>query len=158
MSRQVISFMFLLFVNVLFSQNRINCDILESFETTRLFYDVDEIPRKVNRLYWKKFSETGWKKLDLPRRDKLRIANPSEEWNRTDLGDKNAQLIYGGKKGDQGFVFLKTKGILISCLIYDLQCGIVEVIASDLMTSELPVTSALNKLKMEISEHIDCSQ
>lgn len=151
-SRLTSSYFFILLASSLLAQSKIDCSIIESFDSDKVAFVVDEIPKKALKLYSKKYD------------DKLNIANHDEEWNSSGIvsyEDKNAQLIYSGSEGDKGFVFLKTGGlgILVTCIIYDLKCKMVENVAvSDPTISALPFDSSLPKLKGEISKYLDCAE
>ena len=157
------SLLLVLLSTLTYAQPSFDCDILDAFDSTKVSFNAKEIPRKVLKLYWKKYGKTGVSKLDRMKSGKLNIANPNEEWNNSGIiyeDDKNAQLIYWGEDDEKGFVFLKTGGlgILITCIIYDLKNDIIENVPINNPTiSALPLTASIVELRKEIEEHITCT-
>lgn len=160
--RLSISFGLILLSTLISAQSNFECEILSSFDSTKVSYNANEIPRKVAKLYWKKYDKIGVRKVDKLSRESLKIANPDEEWNSTGIiyeGDKNAQLIYWGEVDKKGFIFLKRGGlgIQISCIIYNLDSNEIESIDVNPLISQMPLRTSIVELKKEVSNHLNCN-
>ncbi|MEO1054950.1 MAG: hypothetical protein AAFX87_30230 [Bacteroidota bacterium] len=121
-----------------------NCNILLCFVDGKVYKEKVHIPKKLLKLYWKKYEY------------KLVIADPNEDWNKTDLlskKDKNSQLIFGGSYDQSGFVFLNKGGIGLSkkCIIYNLETDYLEVIGVN------PNVSTEKEVKQIIKTYLSCN-
>ena len=108
-----------------------------------LQFEKQAVPKKLVRIYFKKY------------KFKLKIANPNEEWNSTDMVTKkdfNSQLIFAGHSGNKGFVLVKSAGTAMTknCIIYDLEAGFVQNIGLSWSVK------TLDELKVAVSEYLGC--
>ncbi|MEQ9219578.1 MAG: hypothetical protein RLO17_16110 [Cyclobacteriaceae bacterium] len=116
--KMIIYLIFILFISIPVFGND-HCKILDVLDSSEINFEKETIPKKLSKLYWKRY---GFR---------IKIANPDEEWNNTDLvsrKENNRQLIFACKNKKSGFVFVKSGGSAISktCILYDLKSGYIQ--------------------------------